>query len=317
MLQPYNLNTVEMSAIREENGESPEPIQVLFALYPNMSALDFTGPLEVLNRAQHNKDDPGKGASMLYFRVANRSRPDTKAFDCTFVAAEEHTMTLSGASFRAHINYKEAHKRLAEFDVLVVPGGEAMEIIKSKAEPLDLIEAFTQLQEKDPSHERTIFSIDTGSLLLAKSQILQGLAATTHPDYYIKLELLCQEAATKDVGERTDVMEGERYVVNQGRFDVGDLEDNPYVAKKGRRASSARKGSTARKMSVSSRDAIKRRASMRLGGMRVITAGGSTSGLDASLYLVSAMVSHEVAQEVSRTMQFNWIKGVVVDSIDV
>ena len=92
---------------------------------------------------------------------------------------------------------------------------------------------------------------------------------------------------------------------------------DPYVSRKGRRASSARKGSMARKMSMSSREAIKRRAEARLGGMRVITTAGSTSGLDAALYLVSAMVSMDAAQEVARVMQFGWKKGVVVDAVDI
>lgn len=242
---------------------------------------------------------------------------ESKAFDCTFAAAEEHTMASSGCSFRAHVSFKEALKRLKEFDVLVVPGGNVLNIIKDNAEPLNIIQAFTELQTSDPSKERTLLAIDTAALLLAKQGVLRGLGATTHPDYYIKFEKLCQEASAMDSGERTDVME-ERYVVNNARFDLGeDLDENPYVFKKGRRTSSARKGSIARRESNARRENIVRRASMKLGGLRVITTGGTTSGLDASLYLVSAMVSHEVAQETSRVMQYTWIKGVVVDAIDV
>ena len=49
-----------MSAIAE-NPEGPhEVIQVLFALFPNFGALDFTGPLEVLNYATHTVGDVGK-----------------------------------------------------------------------------------------------------------------------------------------------------------------------------------------------------------------------------------------------------------------
>ncbi|KAK4943621.1 hypothetical protein LTR66_014594 [Elasticomyces elasticus] len=108
-------------------------------------------------------------------------------------------------------------------------------------------------------------------------------------------------------------MEGERYVVNQGRFDLGDsMENNPYVVKKGGKAQAkARKGSEARKMSNARRESIIRRSVMRLGGMRVVTAAGSTCGIDAAMYLVSALVSHESAQ------RYTWQKGVVVDSIDV
>jgi transcriptional regulator GlxA family with amidase domain len=54
-----------------------------------------------------------------------------------------------------------------------------------------------------------------------------------------------------------------------------------------------------------------------LGGLRVITTGGPASGLDATMYLVSALVSHETAQEAARVLQYTWIKGVVVDAIDV
>lgn len=291
-----------MSAVAG-GAESVDPIQVLFTLYHNMNALDFVGPLEAFARAQHNlKDD------------------STKAFDITFVGAEEHTLAAQGASFRAHIGLKEAYKRLNEFDMLVVPGGGTEEIMKNQSEPLGLIRSFADQAESDPTRERTIFSVDTGSLLLASQGILQGLAATTHPDHYIKLELLCQESSQKGLDARTDIMEDERYVVNNGRFDLGEnLDDNPYVyRKKGKiTETAARKGSIARKESNAKRENIIRRSEMRVGGCRVVTASGSTSGLDAALYLVSALVSHDSAQEVSRLLQYNWIKGVVVDAIDV
>ena len=48
-----------MSAIAENGDGKPEVIQVLFALYPKFGALDFTGPLEVLNYARHNISDEG------------------------------------------------------------------------------------------------------------------------------------------------------------------------------------------------------------------------------------------------------------------
>lgn len=245
---------------------------------------------------------------------------ESKAFDITFAGTDEHVISSQGASFRAHISMKDAHKRLNEFDMLVVPGGGAEEILKNKSEPLELIRAFADLQESDPTRERTILSIDTGSLFLGSQGLLQGLAATTHPDYFIKLELICQESSQREMDARTDLMEDARYVVNHGRFDLGENpEDNPYVFRKKGKASenNARKGSIARKESMSRRESIIRRAEMRLGGCRVVTASGSTSGLDAALYLVSALVSHESAQEVARVLQYTWRRGVVVDSIDV
>jgi transcriptional regulator GlxA family with amidase domain len=68
---------------------------------------------------------------------------------------------------------------------------------------------------------------------------------------------------------------------------------------------------------MSRRESIQRRAAMRLGGLRVITSGGVTSGIDAALYLVSILEDEECANEVARIMQHNWVKGIVVDGLDV
>lgn len=54
-----------------------------------------------------------------------------------------------------------------------------------------------------------------------------------------------------------------------------------------------------------------------MGGLRVITSGGVAAGIDAALYVVSALVSIESANEVARFMQVTWTKGVVVDGVDV
>lgn len=77
------------------------------------------------------------------------------------------------------------------------------------------------------------------------------------------------------------------------------------------------KGSMSFKSSNSRRESITRRAAMRLGGLRVITAGGVSSGIDAALYLVSALVSEEAALEAARLMCWQWQRGVVVDGLDV
>ncbi|KAF2092958.1 class I glutamine amidotransferase-like protein [Rhizodiscina lignyota] len=293
-----------MSAIDDSNDGSITPIEVLITMHKGMDTLDFAGPLEVLDTARHDPKNPA-----------------TKAFKITFVSSSEHTVTNQGASLRAHIDFEEANDRLDDFDVLVVPGGGTDEVLASESEPIPLIKAWTQMQQKDPTKERTLLSICTGSLFLAKAGVLQGLAATTHPNYYTKLEILCQEAARKGDLEQTDVME-ERYVVNNARFDLGENpDDNPFILTRkpdGRRQSIAlaRKGSNAWKESRR-RESIIRRATIRLGGLRVITSGGISTGLDASLYLVAALVSQESAVEVATTLQYSWQKGVTVDAVDV
>jgi transcriptional regulator GlxA family with amidase domain len=153
-------------------------IKVLFCLHSGMDAMDFVGPLEVLTHAKHNINDD-----------------TTKAFSASFVPATENTVSTQGASFRAHFEYKEAYARLKEFDVMVIPGGGTDEILKTKAEPLGIIRAWSDLQKKDPNKERTLLSICTGSLFLAQQGILSGLQATTHPDFYAKFEKICSEAA--------------------------------------------------------------------------------------------------------------------------
>ncbi|KAL8637617.1 MAG: hypothetical protein Q9228_005131 [Teloschistes exilis] len=293
-----------MSAVAETTEGPIEVIQVLFALHPGFGAQELCGPLEILSKALHKIHDP-----------------NTRAFECTFASGSPGVTSSSGLTIKADIDIKTAHEDLSEYDVLIIPGGDGVDdVLKKSAEPLELIKAFAQLQTSDPSKERTLMSIGTGSLLLAQTGILQGLAATTHPDYYTKMEIICKDAARRGDLEQTDVME-ENYVVNNARFELGEkLEENPFVLSKrpdGRRKSIARKGSNAWKESVKRRESNARRATLKLGGLRLITSGGITSGLDASLYLVAAMVSHESAQEVARVMQYTWNKGVTVEGIDV
>jgi hypothetical protein len=68
---------------------------------------------------------------------------------------------------------------------------------------------------------------------------------------------------------------------------------------------------------ASRRESIARRAAMRLGGLRVITSGGVSAGIDAALYLVINLVSEDSANGVARLLQVTWTKGVVVDGLDV
>ncbi|KAI2624234.1 class I glutamine amidotransferase-like protein [Hypoxylon sp. NC1633] len=280
-----------------------EPIEVLFALQSKFNLMDFAGPLEILDTARHDKNDES-----------------TKAFDITIAGPEPKVLSEQGVVVGSQITYKEAHDRLNDFDVLIVVGGDSEAILKKKSEPLPIIEAFAELQRTDYTRERTLMSICTGSLFLAEAGILAGLSATTHPDYMTKFEIICSNAAQRDLQERTDVVDDARYVVNNLRFDLGDEDENPYIRRKsdaGRRPSAARKGSISFKGSNGRRESIARRAAMRLGGLRVITSGGVSAGLDATLYLVSILVDEDTANEVARLTQHEWIKGTVVDGLDV
>lgn len=221
------------------------------------------------------------------------------------------------------MDFEDALEDIADYDVLIIPGGSVDPVLKEgeSSSIQKLIQKFVELQEGDPSKERTLLSVCTGSLFLAQAGHLQGMGATTHPDFYTKLEILCQEAARKGDYQQTDVMEVP-YVVNNARYALDtEGKENPFVFSKKpakeRRRSIARKGSDAWRDGARRRESIARRAKLPLGGMRLITSGGVSTGIDASLYLVSAMVSQAAAEEAARVMQYDWKKGVTVDGIDV
>jgi len=285
-----------------ENTSGPIPeVKVLFALYPGMDALNVLGPLEILNKALHNNSDD-----------------DTSAFECTYVSNTPTVESEQGVIFKSDASYEEIHKELKDFDILIIPGGDHDAVLKAKSQPLQIIKAFSDVQQKYPEKERTLMAIGTGSLLLAQVGTLAGLSATTHPDYYTRFENISSQTAQRDLSEHANLLE-ERYVVNNLRFDLGNPDENPYVRKKSdaRRPSNARKGSISWKESNTRRESNARRAAMLLGGLRVITSGGTGCGMDAALYLVSIMVSVESANEVARILQHSWTKGVVVDGVDV
>lgn len=293
-----------MAANKSSAIDDQEPVDVLIALHHKFDLLDFAGPMEVLTYAAHNFSDAD----------------NTKAFEVTLASSDPNALSEQGVQVRSHISFKEAHEKLEDFDVLIILGGNHAEVLEKEMEPLGLINNFSELQKRDPARERTILSVCTGSLFLAQENILSGLSATTHPDYITKFEIICSDAATRNLTERTDVVEDARYVVNNLRFDLDDEDENPYIRRKsdaGRRPSVARKGSMSLKGSNTRRESIVRRAAMRLGGLRVVTAGGNSAGIDAALYLVSALVDDGTAAEVARIMQWSWNKGIVVDGIDV
>jgi transcriptional regulator GlxA family with amidase domain len=286
--------------------EGDECIDVLFILHEKFDLVDLAGPLEVFNYAPSDTENP-----------------DNKAFECTIAGPEDKVISKQGVSVNSQITYKEAHENLDDYDVVVVLGGNSEEILKrdmKTEEPMALINAYAKLQQEDNTRERTLFSVCTGSLILAKLNLLSGLSATTHPNYLTKFEILCSVAAQRNLTERTDIIDDARYVVNNLRFELGDDGDeNPYVRRgsdAGSRPANARKGSISFKSS-GRRESILRRAGMRLGGLRVITSGGISAGIDAALYLVGALVSSESADQAAQMMQWTWTKGYVVDGVDV
>jgi transcriptional regulator GlxA family with amidase domain len=163
---------------------------------------------------------------------------------------------------KTHITFAEAHQRLGDFDMLVVLGGGTGPVLAAGpgAEPMPLVAAFVEHQRANPGRPRTLMSVCTGALFLAKVGVLAGLAATTHPFYFDQFKELC--------AGKTDIRETTRFVVNK-----------PAES---------------------------------LGGMRVITAGGVTAGIDAALYVVGSQHSEASMKSIAEIMQWTQTHGDVM-----
>jgi transcriptional regulator GlxA family with amidase domain len=138
-------------------------MQVAYLLYDRFTALDITGPHEVLNFVPGNES----------IFVAEQAGP---------VRNESDTLSLvADASF----------EEVPSPDVVVVPGGFGTRALLDREPLLDWLRQ---------AHETTAWttSVCTGSLLLAAAGLLDGAPATTH---WLARDLL-GELGAKPVPER-------------------------------------------------------------------------------------------------------------------
>jgi cyclohexyl-isocyanide hydratase len=122
----------------------PEPLQIGFLLFPKVTQLDFTGPLQVLSRV------PGATIHLIWKRI------EPVPSDTVLVL----TPTTSFAD-------------CPQLDVICVPGGVGTDDIVNDEETLD----FLRRQAKAATY---ITSVCTGSLVLGAAGLLQGYNAATH-----------------------------------------------------------------------------------------------------------------------------------------
>jgi transcriptional regulator GlxA family with amidase domain len=222
---------------------TPRRLNVLYAVHPSLDTLDLAGPLEILSH-------PTRASSI----------PPAKVFASTITAVSEFTTTEQRLTIKRHIPISEAHAKLADFDILVIPGGGSQGVLRGKTEPLDLIKAFAALRKKQDGSIRTLMSVCTGSLFLAEAGVLDGKTATTHPNYYMQLrEMVAASGKTKVVEER--------FVVNKTDEEMG---------------------------------------------LRIVTAGGVSSGIDAALWLIGDVVGKESMEKVAHVVQHAHRGGVVL-----
>jgi cyclohexyl-isocyanide hydratase len=121
-----------------------ETINIGFVIFPRVTQLDFTGPLQVLSRV------PGTKTHLV-------------AKDLTPVASDT-VLTIQPTTTFADC---------PQLDVICVPGGVGTDALLNDEETL----AFLRKQAKTA---RYVTSVCTGSVVLAAAGLLDGYRATTH-----------------------------------------------------------------------------------------------------------------------------------------
>ncbi|MCU0757675.1 MAG: DJ-1/PfpI family protein [Steroidobacteraceae bacterium] len=129
----------------------PAPFHVAILLFPGVTQLDFTGPLEVLHRV------PGLRADLVW--------RDLEPVQCA-AQTPPALRVLPSCSFES----------LARTDLLLVPGGPGVAALLADDEVLGFLRRMA-------STARYVTSVCTGALVLGAAGLLEGYRATTHWAY--------------------------------------------------------------------------------------------------------------------------------------
>jgi transcriptional regulator GlxA family with amidase domain len=149
---------------------------VAIFMFDDVEVLDFAGPFEV-------------------FSVTSELNKDSRPFAVSTVA--EHPGAVSarnGLSVNPDCTFSDCPPP----DILIVPGGLGTRKLIDNSAVINWIENCSQTAE-------LVLSVCTGSLLLAKAGLLEGLAATTH---HRALDLL------RELAPNTTIIENQRFVDN-------------------------------------------------------------------------------------------------------
>ncbi|MEK7265162.1 MAG: DJ-1/PfpI family protein [Pseudomonadota bacterium] len=129
-----------------------DAINIVFVLFPNVTQLDFTGPLQVLSRLPGAK-----------IHIAGKSMAPV---------ATDAALTL---------NPTATFKDCPAADVLVVPGGFGVDEAINDHELMAFV-------KRQGAGARYVTSVCTGAFILGAAGLLQGKKATTHWAYHDELK---------------------------------------------------------------------------------------------------------------------------------
>lgn len=151
---------------------------VAIMIFENVEVLDFAGPLEVFNVASQS-DGPA------YFHV--------------YTVAESASPVKTRGNMSVNPNY--SIYAMPKPDILLIPGGRGARALLNKPYVLDWV----RQQADDVEY---LLSVCTGSLVLGKAGVLDGMKATTHHGAFDELA---------EVAPSCTVIRDQRYV------DTGNL----------------------------------------------------------------------------------------------
>ncbi|MCC5909482.1 MAG: DJ-1/PfpI family protein [Clostridiaceae bacterium] len=146
-------------------------------IYDDMETLDFAGPFEVFSiTGQKDEKSPGH---FNVFLVAEEERP---------------IIAVNGLSVNPHYTMKNT----PPIDVLILPGGVGARKVIMKGTILEWVKEVNDKAE-------LVLSVCTGSFILGKIGLLEGLKATTH---HLCIDFL------KELAPNADICSEERFLDN-------------------------------------------------------------------------------------------------------
>ena len=135
-----------------------EKINAGIFIFDGVEVLDFAGPFEVFSRTR------------LVPGTESRRSEDSAPFEVfTIAATREPVRATGGLRVVPHHDFASAPR----VDLLVIPGGFGTRPLLEDNATLDWI-------RRTAASARTVTSVCTGSLLLARAGLLAGRRATTH-----------------------------------------------------------------------------------------------------------------------------------------
>src|ERR1700736_3254228 len=160
--------------------------KVGIVIFDDVEVLDFCGPFEVFSVIRLDGD---------------KRREEPSPFEVLLVAERSEPVTTSGGMrVLPHVTFANC----PALEILVVPGGWGTRAGMNNAALLAFVKGHAPAVE-------TLASVCTGSLLLGKAGLLDGVRATTH---WQALDLMAQLFPNVDVDRTSHVVEQGKVVTS-------------------------------------------------------------------------------------------------------